>query len=249
MTETSDWQRSADARLNTLLDQVNKVCSPDYFLDLSYSGELKSPPPSKQWRQRIQSFVDSLDYDDIVRIGCSSRFDDLPSIELEHDGFVLSIEPIAKKETARGNPGRPIGVQSGEGCWVTSRLAIRDNLKKKAMRYGQLQEPYVIAINCLGEMCDVEEIEEGVFGKDGLWTLSVPAYKRMSAVLATWHLLPWSISKSPARLFHNPHAAHPYVGKLCELPQARLGSAGIERTDGTPPRSYFGLDESWPYAS
>ncbi len=77
--------------------------------------------------------------------------------------------------------GEPLGL-SRTACWVTSRLAIRDALKKKAVRYGQLQEPYIIVVNCLGEMCDESEIDDGIYGKDGLWTsLSSQTLTRVTA--------------------------------------------------------------------
>lgn len=71
-------------------------------------------------------------------------------------------------------------------------------------------------------------------------------FRRVSAVLAVHHLLPWSVARADALLFHNPNAAIPYSGALNALPRARLESGQINELHGTHPRAWFGLSESWP---
>lgn len=243
-TEESSKKRSSNARLNAVYEAINKISCPDFFLSLDIDGTPASPVSGKRWRESIQRWVDSLDYESLVKLGPIPDEGKIPSLDLEHDGLQLKITPIPKKASARGKEGRPIGVQAFEGCWVTSHLEIRDTIKDKASRYGLLHRPYVIVVNCLGEHADNEEISEAMFGHEGLWKNSdSPSHTRVSAVLAVRHLLPWSLGTAEAWLFHNPYATHRYNGPLTVLPQMTQTSA----IEGVHPRSLLGIDPQWPW--
>jgi|SRR5580704_4558906 hypothetical protein len=248
-TETTDEDRGNEARLNALYDAINdRVESPDYFVGVDVEGTANTPIPIASWSQQVQSWLDGLDYEDVVAIGQQGLFEYLPVLEFEHDGVIVVFRPIAKKQSARRKPGaRALGVQGGQSCWVTSHIDIAKALRKKATRYGEMAVPFVIAVNCTGPWSDWEEIRDAIFGGEGLWPLANRAlFGRVSAVLAVDHLLPWSVPRAEARLFHNPNATLPYRGALTALPQARLESGQVEELDGTHPRVWFGLTESWP---
>src|SRR5262249_4471307 len=158
-TEQSQKDRAAQARLNVIYDTINKISCPDVFLSLRISGSPESPIPGKQWKSRIQQWVNSLDYEELLRMGPVPNDEELQMLELTHDGLEITIKPIPKKRSARGSDAPPIGVQMGEGEWVTSHDEIRETIRDKAGRYGPVDRPYVVVINCLGEMADAEEIE------------------------------------------------------------------------------------------
>ena len=219
-TEDSDKDRAAQARLNTLFDSINRVDCADVFLDLRVAGTPMTPVPGGRWRKKIQKWVDALDYDSLLAMGPVPIDANLPCLDLVHDGLKVSIKPIPKKSSARGKGQRSIGVSSGEGCIVTSHNEIRETVRDKAGRYGRMSCPYVVAVNCLGELADEEEIFAAMFGHSGLWKHSGnPAHTRVSAVLAIHHLQPSSVAVAPARLFQNPNAAVPYDGPLAALPR------------------------------
>jgi hypothetical protein len=187
--------------------------------------------------------MEQLDVDAVAQLGRADRFDELPCLPLEHDGFSIVLTPIAKKLEARGNRGRPIGVLSSEAGWVTSRYEIAAGLKQKASRYARPAYPYVIVLNCLGEMCDDEEIEEAIFGDGGLWPKRrVPQHTRVSAVLALRHLRPWTVRSVSATLFHNPDCTHPYTGPLTALRE----TGRDYQKDGIVPGSILGIPLGWP---
>ena len=245
-TEDSDGERAAQARLNTLYNSINGVSSPDVFLDLRIAGTPNSCVPGSRWRKQIQDWVNALDYEALLRMGPIPNDDKLARLELDHDGLSVTIKPIPKKRSARGKPGRPIGLQSFEGCMVTSHNQIRETVRDKASRYGAMQCPYVVVVNCLGEHADEEEIHGAMFGYSGLWSNPTrAAHTRVSAVLAIQHLLPWSIAVAEARLFHNPNAKFPYVGALASFPQTTYNS----ETDGIHARIAMRVDAAWPHLS
>jgi hypothetical protein len=235
--------------LNALYDAINdRVQSPDYFIGLDVEGTANTPIPIASWCQQIQTWLALLDYDEIVAIGNRGFFDCLPDLELDHDGVIVVFRPIAKKQSARGKHGvRPLGAQGREGSWVTSHIDIAKTLKRKAIRYGTLAMQYIIAVNCTGPLSDWEEVGNAIFGDQGIWpSPDRPSFRRVSAVIATHHLLPRSVTRADVRLFHNPNATFPYRGVLTALPQAKSESGQIKEGDGKHPRDWFGLSDSWP---
>lgn len=243
-TEESNFERGTRILISRLLDSIeSQIHSPDFFLAIHLNGKPRSQVKVNRWIKEIAAWLAQLDYDAVLKLGSEGRFHELPKRRLVHDGFEIEIEPIAKKPSRRGKKGRTIGIISPEAEFVTSRLDIAKRLKSKASHYGPINQPFVIVINCLGEMCDEEEIEEAIFGEQGLWpSTSQPLYTRVSAVLAIRHLLPWSVATVPAVLYRNPAAQHPYCGPLTQLTEATREGQRI----GCLPAEIFGLSDNWP---
>lgn len=248
-TELSQAQQGAEKRKNQLYDTIDKLESPDYFLDLEIEGEPKTPIPGDQWLRKVRKWVASLDYEDIVATGRQGAFDLLPMLSLEHDGLTVTFKPIAKKAEARGQMNvRPIGAQSFEAVCVRSWEAIQRAVQKKASRYGKQDVPYLIAINGVGVNCDCEEFERALYGPDGLWSdRRPPSHTRVSAILAVVQLVPATIGSVNPCLFHNPFAANLYSGPLCQLPQAHWTKEGTRHTPGISARDILGLPKGWPH--
>jgi hypothetical protein len=243
-TEESVKERAAKARLNTLFDSLNRVNSPDVFLDLRIAGTPNSPVKISDWQKQVQEWLGALDYEALQAMGPVPDDDQLPNLDLHHDGLFVTIRPRPKKSSTHGKPDRPIGIQSFEACMVSSHNKIRESIHDKASCYGNLQRPYVIVLNCLGEYSDDEEIHNAMFGDSGLWKNTTKVtHTRVSAVFAIHHLLPWSIAVAEARLFHNPNAKHPYSGPLTSFPQTTYES----EIDGIHPYVALRVDAKWPH--
>lgn len=236
VSEESNDDRSADARLNSVFDAINKVDCPNFFLKLRVLGKPDTPVPGRKWRQHIQSWAARFDHELVAT--------DDPVLELRHAGLRLSVSLIPRKQSADGRAHRPIGVQSYGAAWAASQEDLCKTIRDKASRYGRMVRPYVIVLNCIGDLIDDEDIRDSIYGRNGLWrSMERPAHTRVSAVLVLRHLFPWSINCMTARLFHNPNAIHPYVGKLSLLPQSTLTTD----LDGCKITSAIGVDPEWPY--
>jgi hypothetical protein len=243
-TEESDKERSARARLNTLYEMINQIESPDVFLALRITGTPNSPVKLVDWQNQIQEWLGTLDYDALQAVVSLTDDDQLPHLELKHDGLLVIIKPIPKKHSCRSKASRNIGLLSSEARFVTSQNKIREKILKKANYYGKFQCPYIIVVNCLGEYSDEEEIHAAIFGESGLWKKSTTkSQTRVSAVLAIHQLLPWSVTVAKARLYHNPNAKHPYSGPLTSLPHT---TSELE-IDGIHPHVAMRVDAKWPH--
>src|SRR5690606_34438222 len=101
-------------------------------------------------------------------------------------------------------------------------------------RYGDPDLPFVIAVNSLEDYAGADDAEDALFGSsavainaagedrwirepDGVWhTPNGPGYSRVSAVLSTERVYPWTLGQRRARLIYNPWARRP-------LPDIPLG--------------------------
>lgn len=84
---------------------------------------------------------------------------------------------------------------------------------------------------------------------DGVWRGPQEAqYKKVSGVLITHDIRPWSLGARDLKLYHNPWANYTIKGPICKFKQARVDdkTKRIFRTDGIHPREIFGLEEGWP---
>ena len=271
-TNESAAEAASRARMNAVYDVLNRVVdSPDFFLWIKIDGAPKTPPPARRIASFVSAHLAELDPDQITRLYESGRIEEIPRWSFEHEGWEIEFKPIPKKNEARGKPGvRPIAVQSTGVRWVDRRTPIRDAITEKAGRYGVLDLPYVVAVNVL-EFIDEIDILEALFGKeqftillsksgpaetvntrmsrlpDGAWSgTGGPRYTRVSAVLLATRLSVYNIPRANFRLYHNPWAYRPYQSVLTRLPQAVPRDNRMEHIDGESTEAIFGLPSSWP---
>lgn len=258
---------AAEKRRNQVYDVINTLESPDFFIDLHPMGEPATEPPARKWRNDISRWLSSLDPDEVTERYRIGGFATLPEIILEYGGWTVRVRAFPKKADARGKPGvRPIGSWSLGPFADNSWQVIRDTVKRKAKRYGQLDKPYVIAVNALSGYPDQEDIEQALFGseslfledsddarpqivpnRDGAWTgLTKPQYTRVSGVLITTRLGAWNIASRDLRLYHNPWATKPFTGPLTQLSEAISVDGFLKYKEGIHPRQLLGLPEAWP---
>lgn len=270
VTMESDAEAAARARMNDVYDVLNRrVDSPDFFLWINTDGVSTTPPPARKIASFVSERLAELDPDEITRLYESGRIEEIPRWSFEHEGCKIEFEPIPKKPEARGKPGvQPIGMQGPDAQWVDHRTPIRKAITKKARRYGDLDLPYVIAVNVL-ELIDEVDVREALFGEEQftiLFSQSEPAnpvgirmsrlpngaymndptYTRVSAVLLATQLFVDNIPRANLRLYHNPWAQRPYQSVLTRLPQAVLRDNRLEYIEGESIKAIFDFPASWP---
>jgi len=257
------------ARLNDLLDALNRMNSPNFFLEVSINGQPRTPPSARKIREAISERLETLDPDEIAERFKDERYDLIPKWLFEHDGLTLEVSPIPKSPENRGRDDiRPVGMLIPEAKWLDSRTGLRDAIKGKGGRYGHLELPFVVAVNVSGFPLDWIAIMEALFGKegfifradardsepemqrkpDGVWTSpSGPIYTRVSAVLVTSNVTPWAIAGARMRLVHNPWAKNPVDEKWFSIPQSVAGSDNkMKKIEGIERKDLFQLPEGWP---
>jgi len=246
--DESSKEASAKKLLGVAYDEVNKMESKDFFLDLSSEGYPRTPVKTKDLKNKVQKFLNQLNYDEIRKMRVSNIFlDEMPTLEYEYDGTVLRFRPIPKSPEGRLKPAGHLIGSSSEGVrLMKTSLSIKEAVNVKAKRYGQMNLPYVIAVNTLlwglgHEYLDALYGEEGMvysFGSieggvptrttGGAWRKqnNNPRHTNVSAVLFFENFTDTSAHVVPIELHHHPKADLPYSSVLNILPQRIVGVDG-----------------------
>ncbi len=216
-SEASQQELGQTARENQVYDILNEMDSPNFFVGLELSGTPATPPPARKIKEQVSKWLKTLDPDAINELHQRETILGLPKLKVDHDGWHITFYPIAKSPAIRGKSGViPIGMKMTEFEKVKTKDAIRDAIARKATRYGEMDKPYIIAVNMLSPFLDRDKIMDALFGseqyvfrtdmpndhppemkraRDGVWFgPSGPRNTRVSAVLIVQHLTPWSIA-------------------------------------------------------
>lgn len=264
--DESAAKAASKARINQAYDALDRLDSADFFLDLEADGTPSTPVPARHLRAKVAAFLKSLDYDESVRLLQAEGLAALPSGTFTHDGWTIRYTALPKEHT-RGEPGlRPIGIRRPRR-WkrIDNVSALRTAVRRKAGKYGDLDLPYVVAVNAVGQHLEVGDIAEALFGTesivmvrgavrpervpDGAWYgPQGPQHRSNSAVLVVAWLSPWTVAKQGGRVYHHPWAHRPCLDELSELPRAvpSKDCTQMQLVDGVVPHAIFGLPVDWP---
>jgi hypothetical protein len=262
-------ESAANARMNQVYDALNRLNSPDFYIGMNLGGAPATPPSARHIRTFLSRHLAQLNFDDIADLFRDGGFRALPHWQYQHDGWSIELFPLPKSDQNRGRGGiRPIGIQFEPMRLLQTREAIRDSVLEKAGRYGELGQPYVIAVNVLSAHLDRIDVMEALFGfeqfryrpgalpqqpelgraPNGAWFGPAGIQNtRVSAALVFPNLSQSSLCWTIPCIYHNPWAAHRYAGELDRL------NGGVPRDaqymdfqDGESLRSIFDLREDWP---
>lgn len=251
----------AERRMREALQAIDDVQSPDFFLSLHPRGTPDRPVGVARLRREIQRFVDGLDHAKVVADLAAGR--PWPTFEREEHGAVFRIEAVPKGRPG-GDNARAIGVRMMVPMQVQPQETIKSAVLGKAGRYGDPDLPFIIAVNSLEDYAGADDAEDALFGshavainaagedrwirnRDGVWhTPNGPGYSRISAVLSTERVYPWSLGQRRARLIYNPWARRPLTDIPVGLDVVRIVDNVFERQDGQSLSEIFGLPEDWP---
>jgi hypothetical protein len=258
---------STSPRMAPVYDAINGITCPFCMLSIS-EVSFKSPaaqPSSRRIKSVLERELSKLDPESLL--ASATRVTDLPSLHYEDECVVIDFELVPKKQEAWGRPdARPIGMYPTRGRWGDGTEALRRTLNAKAKRYGQVGEPFVIAVNTLSPFGSEEaEWFEALFGtrqefvragtdelyvrnlQDGFWGhAGEPKYTRVSAVLFGC-ALPFNVPRIRFLLFRNPWAAHPLPSGFWRLPVADFSTGElVKENDGISVGDILGLSADWP---
>lgn len=268
----SDTEAANKARENQVYDTLNRMKSPNFFIGLKVHGAPGTPPPGRRIRNFLERETAALDPDEVTEQFRHGGLRALPSWNWEHKGWRITFFPIPKSASARAKPGvRPIGLQMPELSWHAPHIGIRNSLQDKATKYGQLNLPYVAAINMLDELgVDDDDVSNALFGEEqetvllrrsdlmqhisgresnGVWYgPKGPQNRGVSAVLIAVNLYPWSMTKVTPILWHNPWANHTMPRYVWPLPQTApdFENNRLVRLGGKRGWELLGLYPGWP---
>jgi hypothetical protein len=268
-TNESAEETSKRRMINIVYDTLNRMESPNFFIGVEPSGTPTSSPSGKEIRAFLERELARLNPDEVAQLIEKGGYRAAPEWWYEVEGWRAKFFPVPKSPEARGRPGvRPLGMWFHGVRQVTTWQAIRDSVLAKAGRYGQLDLPYVVAVDVFAEHQDRIQVMEALFGQEqitfrwsggapgkgesgrapnGVWTSeSGPRNTRVSAVLVGENVLPSRAASPELCLYHNPWAKRGYAGVLTRLPQAVPVVDHMEWKEGAKSWEVLGLPADWP---
>ncbi len=272
LAANSEADQAAERRIAELHDTLDRMDSPDYFLDMEYEGTPEDNVDGRALRGALGRWLGTLDFNDVVRLSQDGRYQELPRLDWALGEFSLTFRPIPKSPELRGQPGaRPVGVvMPGAMRALNTHDAIRTAIERKAAKYRNLDCPLLVAVNVMDDFCDDDDIYDALFGeqqvvarrqRDGGWTHEQARIPNgawhgrrgarnvgVSAAIIVHQLVPTTLRVAQVEVIHNPWSAHPLAADLLPLVQrsVRLPGGQIDRRPGTSAADVLGIPKPWP---
>lgn len=261
--DPSGYNESEQARLDALYDELNRLHSQNFSLDLIEVRGLNARQPSiRKLRNFIEAQLASLDVDELqlkVEQGYSHS---MPSWVYKDGPFTLEFSVWPKSPERRRKAEPLIGVYPGESRWGGHGNLLRSKIAGKASKYGKIEDAFVVAVNTgflLGS--SVEDEMDALFGHErifakpenaipnqgtGVWLgRGGPQYTRLSAVIFS-RVFPWNVPTAPICMYHNPFAARPCSALPWQINQAIAAEGKMQWHNGPSIGSLFDLPPGWP---
>ncbi len=167
-TDVSNEEQSKKNKCNTVYDELNKINSPNFWLMPEEEIIFKSnrQPSLKKAIKYIEKQLELFDVDEVTRAFESSNYLVLPKVMYE-DNDLKIIFFIAPKPPIKRNElnVRPIASKPIFSFIGGSEESIKSAIKEKISRYGNVNKPYIIAINSLSlRETDNHDVYNALFG-------------------------------------------------------------------------------------
>jgi len=239
-----------------------------FFLDVTVLGHSASTPPLKKAKDFIESEMTKYNPERLL----DTDFEQLPLAVFNHDDWHIHFRLIPRQKYGdTGKEIRPIGIISTGVVLGDTRKLLYNSLANKAKRYGDLDLPYVIAIDTVHDFPhSTSEIDifNAILGTeaitleigsekepevrrqiDGLWMgPQGPRNTKVSAILWADSLLPWSVTRCELVLYHNPWAARAIDKQRLPFTYAYFEPSVLRKDSGIPTNEIMKLPADWPYS-
>lgn len=266
-SEHSETELAAEKRKNVVLDSINRLESPNFFLGINAEGNPETPPSGKALRRELSAWLATLDPDAVAEAVEAHGFGSIPKMEWRHDGWEIEFEAIPIMPGKRGNGQRVIGMLSGGARFINGWEPIRDALRSKGNRYGELSKPLVVAVNVEAFSLDKIDEMQALFGQEeyvfrrespeaqptmrrapnGVWNgPQGPQYTRISGAWLFGGITPWNIATRKNTVYFNPWAKLAVPEEMRRLNHASTNGTKMEWIDGDPLAEILGLESTWP---
>lgn len=266
-SEYDDVELSARNRTNVVLESIDGMESPNFFLGISATGNPDTPPRGRVLKGELTRWLEGLDPDDVANTVKEQGYDAVPKLSWSHDDWVITFEAIPIKPEKRGLTERVIATLSGGVKCINIWKPIKKAVVSKGNRYGKLDKPLLIAINVDALSLDRIDEMQALFGQEefifsstnlsaepdmrripnGAWIgQKGPQYTRVSGAWLFDNLNPWNIVSRKNNVYFNPHAAITLPDLLKQLNHACVDGEKMVWAEAAKLSEILGLSESWP---
>jgi hypothetical protein len=243
-------EEAINRRLAHFKDVLRKITIPGFVLSIDVLASSDHSPSCQRAAGFIRAAASSLDRNEII------TSENTPAFEYADGGwfFVFRFYPLKDDSPLSGEL-----CEGFEPRFVNAEGRLLKALERKATKYGEFTDPYVVAVNCVDWAVRQDDFLRALHGKEatldhlparssrtefkGFWVDgSGYQHTRVSAVITTLHLMPWTVLTTQPVLWINPGTAHPLNSNWWRLTKREPAEdrSGLIRTDGEPASIIFG---------
>lgn len=251
----------ATAVENTILNEVNKVPSENFFVSIDKIAiHSEQQPTVRRFREYLRRLFDECDVDILEAQANHGHF---KTEQFRDEGLEVDLTLFPVSPQSRGLIDRVVGSRPVKVFWGSGEDEVLSAIQRKATRYGKLGSPYIVAVNAFSLVEEVggsllhmllgpanpENISESYEAPrfdPGAWRRSRgPVNTRVSGVLVT-KLFLWNLFSSDIRLFHNPWSEYPAKHLPWQVPQFVEEEDRVIAVPGDSMGVILGIAEGWP---
>ena len=243
------------ARLQRFVEGLAKLDSRNYGISMDYDEGPKHQPSGKEARRFLKEKLDRLE--EWAERNSSWPAGDHIRWEYDDQDWKVYFSPILRPAEDRGKPGQRLILMGVSGGEINPETSLYASIKRKAGAYGNLTEPYVVAVNTADEFAGENDVVDSLLGrityrafrntggadrrvfasrdpKSGAAFLDPygnPTNTRVSAVLVAYALkVSRLVTCETPMLWHNPWAKTPLDPKLWQGPQVFIDPGTFQLT-------------------
>ncbi|HBV00517.1 hypothetical protein [Thalassospira lucentensis] len=264
-SEFNAQEIAARHRTDALLQALDGLETPEFFIGFSSNGHPDHPPSGKKLRHEIVKWLADLDPDSVS--GEIAKGENPPQMVWEADGWTVQISAFPKSPERHGTNVRSVGAISTGVRSASTWQSVRDAVRNKGTKYGELELPLLVAVNV--EAISIERIDEmqALFGQEtfvidknnleseprmqrlpnGAWV--GPRGLRNKRVSGVWifeNALPWNLASRRTIVYHHPKPRHPLPMQLREFDHALAEYHRVNWKSGRSIRELLQLPNNWP---
>lgn len=257
----------AEAMKATTLDLLAQAPHRSFRVHIDSDGDPTNQPRARDLIAEVHAWLDTLDPEALLQSLSESGLEAMPTYQWRHEDWELTLRPLPMRPERYGTSTTLIGAFGGEGRRLDDWTPLRDAVKKKGRRYGDLDRPLVVAVNAESFHLDPIDELQALYGQEeyveyvgrpdlggrmrrasnGAWNgPQGPQARRVSAAWFFNDLTPYTVATRRSTLYVNPWAHIEAPSSLLQFPHARVVENRLVRADGIAMRELFGLTPVWP---
>jgi hypothetical protein len=247
-----------------IYDAINKIKKRNFFVGLEFKQEGKQQPSRKQIVRDVGNWLEGLNPDDVLADLEAARatgdLATLPEKDFCFHDWIVTCTAYPNDPGKRHEGGRLLGaLPSGGAFFVRNIQRIREAVRRKGARYGAvgvLDKPLVVALLSISSFAEWSDVTDAMFGstairyvegdpestkpirqQNGNWRgPDSERGVRVSAVLFSHDMQPWSVASHLPAAWINPWADKPINGHppLTVFTASNEGLVSEKPSDVTP---------------
>ena len=265
VAERNELDKGGELRKGIVFDALSACPHHNFMIAIDDEGVPNTQPSGKKLLNEIHDWLNTLNPDEVSEQIQKAGLDSISPLNWAHEGWQLQIRPIPLSPKLRGNSSTLIGMSGIGGGMLDAWSPIRDAIKFKGGKYGQLDKPLVIAVNFDSYFLHRIDEMQALFGQEqivfnprskkssmnratnGAWIgKNGPQCKRVSAVWIFNDLHATSLACRRNTIYFNPWANVSAPNSLKIFPHGLDADRKMNWIEGLSFREVFQLHEGWP---